>query len=90
VAEDAARLDGNAIGGLLDEVFGGDLTAVPCTCGNCGRHGVVAEILVYLRGPGVVGRCSACNNVLLRITHVRAVACVEMLGFRELATAAAR
>ena len=31
-------LDGNAIGGLLQELFGVELTAAPCTCGGCGAR----------------------------------------------------
>ena len=30
-------LDGNAIGGLLLELFGTELTAAPCVCGSCLR-----------------------------------------------------
>ncbi|WCB96233.1 hypothetical protein DSM104299_04990 [Baekduia alba] len=34
---DALVLDGNAIGGLLADVFGGaELTAAPRGCGSCG------------------------------------------------------
>ena len=29
-------LDGNAIGGLLLEVFGTEMTAAMCVCGGCG------------------------------------------------------
>jgi len=32
------RLDGNAIGGLLNELFGAELTAAPCVCGGCGAR----------------------------------------------------
>ena len=29
-------LDGNAIGGVLLELFGTELTAAPCVCAGCG------------------------------------------------------
>ena len=32
-------LDGNAIGGLLIDVFGADMTGAIGTCGTCGAHG---------------------------------------------------
>jgi hypothetical protein len=32
------RLDGNAIGGLLLELFGVELTAATSVCGSCGAH----------------------------------------------------
>ncbi len=50
-------LDGNAIGGLLQEVFGTDMTDAEATCATCGATGPVAETAVYLRGPGTVVRC---------------------------------
>ena len=35
-------LDGNAIGGLLHEVFGTDMTDAEATCATCGATGPVA------------------------------------------------
>ena len=55
-----AALDGNAIGGLLHEVFGKEMTATVGTCANCGAREPVAEFAVYLRGPGTVARCRDC------------------------------
>ena len=45
-------LDGNAIGGLLREVFGTDVTDAEATCATCAVAGPLAETVVYLRGPG--------------------------------------
>jgi len=45
------RLDGNAIGGLLHELFGVELTAAPCVCGNCGAREEMARLDVYVHGP---------------------------------------
>ena len=49
-------LDGNAIGGLLHDIFGTDLTGAEATCATCGAVGPVAGTVVYLRGPGTVVR----------------------------------
>lgn len=49
------ELDGNAIGGLLQQVFGADVTAAEVTCATCGAAGPVAETVVYLRGAGQRG-----------------------------------
>ena len=38
-------LDGNAIGGMLMEVFGTEMTTAVATCGSCGAASQVAEHL---------------------------------------------
>ena len=50
-------LDGNAIGGLLIEVFGAEMTTAVGTCVYCGDTGPVAELVVYRPGLGTVVRC---------------------------------
>ena len=62
------KLDGNAIGGLLLELFGADLTAAGSVCGGCGANEEVARLDVYL-GAGVVVRCRHCENVMIRIVQ---------------------
>jgi uncharacterized protein DUF6510 len=63
------KLDGNAIGGLLLELFGLELTAAPSTCGSCGAREPVARLDVYVHAPGVVVRCRHCEDVMLRIVR---------------------
>jgi hypothetical protein len=77
-------LDGNAIGGLLLEVFGAELTNATGTCANCGATGPVAETVVFVRGPGVVVRCRACDAVLVVIVEKRGVSCVDLQGLSAL------
>lgn len=77
-------LDGNAIGGLLLEVFGAELTAATGVCAHCGASAVVAEAVVYVGGPGAVARCRACSGLLAAIVEVRGVRCVDLGGFAEL------
>ena len=60
-------VDGNAIGGDLFAAFGHDMTTVVGTCKTCGAKSAVAELRVYLAGPGNVARCSACGSVALVI-----------------------
>lgn len=74
------ELDGNAIGGLLHQVFGADMTAAEVTCATCGAAGPVAETVVYLRGPGSVVRCRSCSGVLMVISQIRGVNCVDLHG----------
>jgi len=65
----ALMLDGNAVAGLLDEIFGVDMTASPCACAHCGREGALATLLTFTQAPGVVLRCPACESVMLRIVQ---------------------
>ena len=73
-------LDGNAIGGLLLEIFAAEMTSAETTCAACGAVGPVAETMVYLGGPGTVVRCRRCTSVLMVITRIRGVSCVDLSG----------
>jgi hypothetical protein len=75
-----AELDGNAIAGLLYDVFGSEQTTATGVCANCGARGPVAETVVYMRAPGVVVRCRACSSVLMVLVTVRATTCVDLRG----------
>jgi hypothetical protein len=77
-------LDGNAIGGLLLEVFGTEMTTAVGTCIHCGATGQVAEMVVYLRVPGTVVRCPVCGSVLMVFVQVRGVTCVDLEGLAAL------
>jgi hypothetical protein len=56
-------LDGNAIAGLLTELFGGaEMTAAVRGCGSCGQRHAVGEHRLY-RGAGLVLRCPGCGDV---------------------------
>ena len=77
-------LDGNAIGGLLLELFGTELTATPCVCGGCGAREELARLDVYIDCPGVVVRCRHCHDVMLTIVHGRDRTWVDLRGTRGL------
>jgi hypothetical protein len=77
-------LDGNAIGGLMLEVFGADMTAAIGTCAFCGWVSPVAETVVYLRAPGTVVRCRTCGNVLMVFAEVHGRKCVDLQGLAAL------
>ena len=78
------RLDGNAIGGLLGELFGTEMTVAVSTCEGCGQVDVVAELAVYTRAPGVVVRCPGCDSVLMRIVRTRDRYLLDLRGTRSL------
>jgi hypothetical protein len=79
-----ATLDGNAIGGLLAEVFGADMTTAVGTCGSCGAVTMVAELPVYLTEIGTVVRCRSCESVLMVFVSVRGITCVDLMGLASL------
>ena len=78
-------LDGNAIAGLLQEVFGTEMTTATGTCAACGATGPVAECVVYLRAPGTVVRCRVCASVLMVVVKIRDMNCVDLRGLAALA-----
>jgi hypothetical protein len=82
-------LDGNAIGGLLSEAFGAEMTGVMATCAACGGVAAIAESVVYPRLPGAVARCRSCGALLLVITHIHGVNCVDLHGIAALNAPAA-
>jgi hypothetical protein len=77
-------VDGNAIGGLLIEVFGTEMTTAVGTCGSCGAVAQVAELAVYRPGLGTVVRCRSCDAVLMVFVTARGVHCVDLRGLASL------
>ena len=77
-------VDGNAIGGLLIDVFGAEMTAAGSTCATCGASRPVAELVVYRRGPGTVVRCRTCGSVLMVFVTRHGVTGVDLSGLASL------
>lgn len=73
-------LDANATAGLLYEIFGAEMTASPAECAHCGNEGEVGALLAFTRGPGIVLRCSTCENVVLRIVRTPAAIYLDARG----------
>ena len=76
------KLDGNAIGGLLMEIFAMEMTTAETTCGGCGAVHLMGRVDVYLHAPGVVVRCPGCEQVLMRIVRGRGRCWVDLRGTR--------
>jgi hypothetical protein len=77
-------LDGNAIAGALYDIFGAEMTMAVGVCGSCGARSHMAELEVYLRAPGTVGRCPRCKAVLVVLVTVREITCVDLMGLASL------
>ena len=84
VEQSDMKLDGNAIGGLLAEIFKVEMTVAEGTCGGCGAVNAVARVDVYVNAPGIVVRCPDCGQVLMRIVRGRDRYWIDMSGIRTL------
>jgi len=73
-------LDANAVAGVLESVFGADMTATPGQCASCHTVSLVGTLRAYVRGPGVVLRCPACAEVVVRITQTPSGTRVDARG----------
>ncbi len=62
-------LDANAVAGVFREIFGVEMTAAPTECAHCGNEAEIGTLLAFTHGPGIVLRCSTCEQVMLRITQ---------------------
>ena len=80
---DELMLDGNAVAGLLREVFAVEMTTAVGTCASCGAAGPIGAVHVY-RGAGIVLRCPHCDNVLAKIVKSDSRVWIDPTGIRTL------
>jgi predicted RNA-binding Zn-ribbon protein involved in translation (DUF1610 family) len=73
-------LDGNALAGLFAEVFGEDMTSTVITCRSCGTAAAIGDTVVYPNPMAAIARCRTCTQLLILITQIHGVSCVDMLG----------
>jgi Family of unknown function (DUF6510) len=79
-----SALDGNAIAGLLVDVFGTEMTTAKGTCASCGTSAQLAELAVYVRAPGTIVRCRNCESIVMVLVTIRDITCVDVRGLAEL------
>lgn len=77
-------LDGNAIAGLLHDIFGKEMTSATAVCGTCGSAAALAGALVYPHLPGHVIRCRNCTGLLMVVTRIRGIHCLDLQGIAAL------
>jgi uncharacterized protein DUF6510 len=58
--------DGNAIAGILQEIFVAEFTTLERTCQSCGDRNPAGAHRSY-RGAGIVLRCPHCGDIALRL-----------------------
>ncbi|HZU14286.1 MAG TPA: DUF6510 family protein [Chloroflexota bacterium] len=81
-------LDGNAMAGLLGEIFPFEMTSVRALCAGCGAMEALGRESVYADAPGMVMRCLHCEAILIRAVEgggriwidMRGVACLQVHG----------
>ena len=83
---DEQRLDGNAAGGILGEIFAFEMTSAQAACAHCGTVWRVGQTMVYAHETGTIVRCSACDNAMIRVAHVPGRYVLDMRGVRYLQT----
>jgi len=74
------KLDGNAAGGILQEIFPFEMTLVQTTCAACGTLDVIGALPAYMHGMGTIIRCPSCDHVLIRVAHVKERYHLDMRG----------
>lgn len=85
---DALHLDGNALAGLVSEIFVPDITAARATCSACGTTRQIGALLVYATGMGMIARCPNCDSVVLRIARTPTLLWLDMSGATRIVTPA--
>ena len=73
-------LDGNALAGLLYELFEVEMTVAALECASCGREGEMGSLWLFSGGPGYVLRCPSCHNIVLRLAVTPAGVTVDARG----------
>ena len=81
---DERRLDGNAAGGLLGEVFVFETTTAEGACDRCGTVAHLGQQMAYISDIGTVVRCASCDNALIRVAHNPRGYYLDLRGFRYL------
>ena len=80
-------VDGNAVAGVLAAIFAADITMSPGQCAHCHTVSMVGTMRGYVRGPGIVLRCPACAEVVVRIVQTDRATMVDARGAAYLAFA---
>lgn len=76
---DDTHVDGNALGGVLLETFGREMTDTRGCCAACGAVNPVGAMLVY-RSAGDVARCPTCGDVVVVVTTIHGRTRIHLAG----------
>ncbi len=73
-------LDGNAAGGLLNEIFSMEMTTSPAQCNHCGTQGELGSLRSFMHGSDAVLRCPVFNSIVMRIVQAPEAIYLDMRG----------
>jgi hypothetical protein len=73
-------LDGNALAGKLQTIFGIEMTATNSICAQCGRTSMMGELRAFTQAPGIVLRCPTCESVMLRLVQAPQATLLDARG----------
>jgi hypothetical protein len=60
-------LDGNALAGVMHELFNTEMTIAPVECASCGRVGELGSLWLFNASPGYVLCCPTCQKIVIRM-----------------------
>jgi Family of unknown function (DUF6510) len=80
----AIPLDGNAVAGLLREVFACEMTVAVVTCGGCGAAAPVGTARVFGGVMGAIFRCATCDTAVVRLARTPRGTWLDLRGARSL------
>ena len=73
-------VDGNALAGVLGEIFVREMTSARLACEGCGNVEPIGAQHAYIQAPGIVLRCCHCEGALLVLTRARGK---HLVGFGQ-------
>jgi hypothetical protein len=76
----ALMVDGNAVAGQLQQIFGRDMTTAVARCAGCASDTEMGGLMAFTRGPGVVLRCPICQAAIARIVETAAAVYLDARG----------
>ena len=76
----ALMLDGNAVAGRLEQIFGRDMTTAVTRCAGCASETQMGGLMAFTRGPGVVLRCPTCQAAVARIVETTSAIYLDARG----------
>jgi hypothetical protein len=79
----ASPLDGNAVAGLLREVFACEMTVAVVTCAGCGAAAPVGAVRVFGGAMGAILSCAACDTAVVRLARTPRGAWLDLRGARS-------
>jgi len=89
MTSDEQHLDGNAVGGILGQIFAVEMTTTELICANCDAVGPIGAAVVYATAMGTIVRCPGCGEGLIRLAHMPQRYRVDFSGTRLMQLAAA-